>query len=326
MQHTTIGLLTLTLGLLVAPLAAAAQRPGRVPTIGWLSGGFPPSPAQPRQAALWHALHELGWVEGQTITVERRYAEGHDEHLPGRAAELVQLLVDVILAAGPRAARAAKTATAAIPIVFTSAGDPVRDGLGASLAHPGGNLTGLSIVSPELSAKRLELLKEAAPGISRVAVLTNAAVNYLLPEMTHAAQGLGVTLYPLNVPAADQFAHALTAMRTVRAEALLVLSAPLFSQQVRRVVTLAATSRLPTLYPFSSFVAAGGLMSYGPSQADMNRRIAIYVDKLLKGATPADLPVEQPMKFELVINLKTAKALGLTMPPMLLFQADEVRQ
>jgi len=271
-------------------------------------------------------MHELGWVEGQNLTVERRYAEGRDERLPVLAAELVQLPVDVILAWGPREARAAKAASVTIPVVFMSAGDPVRAGLVASLAHPGGNITGLSIVSPELSAKRLELLTEAAPGISRVAVLTNADVNYLLPELTHAAQGLGVTLYPLNVPAVDQFDHALTAMQTARAEALLVLSAPLFSQQVRRVVELAATSRLPTLYPFSYFVAAGGLMSYGPSQSDMNRRIATYVDKILKGAKPAELPVEQPIKFDLVINLKTAKALGLTMPPMLLFQAEEVMQ
>jgi putative ABC transport system substrate-binding protein len=291
-----------------------------------LNEGFPPSEAQRRQSLFWQAMHELGWMEGQNITVERRYAEEHNERLRVLAAELVHLPVDLIIAPGPREARAAKAASDTIPIVFMSAGDPVRFGLVASLAHPGGNMTGLSIVSPDLSEKRLELLKEVAPGISRVAVLTNADVNYLLPEMTHKAQWLGVTLYPLNVPTADQLDHALVVRMTASTEALLVLSAPLFSQQVRRVVELAATSRLPTIYPFRYFVAAGGLMSYGPSQSDMARRVAIYVDKILKGAKPADLPVEQPMKFELVINLKTAKALGLTIPPMLLFQADEVMQ
>jgi putative ABC transport system substrate-binding protein len=196
----------------------------------------------------------------------------------------------------------------------------------ASLAHPGGNLTGLSLVSPELSEKRLDMLKEAVPGISRVAVLTNSDVNYLLPEMRHIAQGLGVTLSPINVPAADQLDQAFVALTAARAEALLVLSAPLFNQQERRVVELAARSRLPTIYPFRFFVAAGGLMSYGPSLRDLNRRVAYYVDRILKGTKPADLPVEQPTKFELVINLKTAKALGLTIPPTLLFLADEVIQ
>jgi putative ABC transport system substrate-binding protein len=269
-------------------------------------------------------MHEFGWVEGQTITVERRYAEGDYKRLRGLATELVKLPVDVILASGPQEARAAQAATDTIPIVFMSAGDPVRAGLVASLAHPGGNMTGLSITSPELSEKRLELLKEAAPGISRVAVLTNASVNYLLPEMTQAAQSLGVTLYALDVPTSDHFDHTLAALQTARAEALLVLSAPLFSQQVSRVVELAATSRLPTLYPFSYFVTVGGLMSYGPTQPDRDQRVATYVDKILKGAKPADLPVEQPTKFELVINLKTAQALGLTIPPLLLYQADKV--
>ena len=328
MRGRTVDLVVfLALSLLCVSLTAAEAQPARgVPTIGVLSGGFPTSEAQRRQSPFWQAMHELSWVEGQNITVERRYAEGHDERLPVLAAELAQLPVDVILVPGPREARAAKAASDTIPIVFMSAGDPVGFGFVASLAHPGGNMTGLSIVSPELSAKRLELLKEAVPGISRVVVLTNANVNYLFPEMTHTAQGLGVTLYPINVPAADQLDHAVAAMMTARAEALLVLSAPLFGQQVPRVIELAATSRLPTIYPFRYFVAAGGLMSYGPSQTDTQRRVATYVDKILKGAKPGDLPVEQPMKFELVINLKTAKELGLTIPPLLLFQADEVIQ
>jgi putative ABC transport system substrate-binding protein len=330
MRHSTIGLLVIFgISLLWPPLVATAQQAVHVFRIGVLSAYAPPAEPDWQQRSLfwgtfWQAMHEHGWMEGQNITVERRYAEGHNERLRGLATELVQLPVDVILAIGPQEARAAKAATDTIPIIFTSAGDPVRDGLVTSLAHPGGNITGLSIVSPELSAKRLELLKEAAPGSSRVAVLTNAAVNYLLPELRHTAQGLGVTLSPINVPAADQLDHALTAIRTARAEALLVLSAPLFTQQVRRVVELAATSRLPTLYPFSYFVAAGGLMSYGPSRPERSQRVATYVDKILKGAKPADLPVEQPMKFELVINLKAAKELDLTIPSTLLFLADEV--
>jgi putative ABC transport system substrate-binding protein len=269
-------------------------------------------------------MHELGWVEGQNITVERRYAEGHNERLPVLAAELVQLRVDLILATGPLEARAAKAASDTIPIVFTGVGDPVRSGLVTSLAHPGGNVTGLSFMSPELSRKRLELLQEAVPGGSRMAVLTNAHVNYLLAEMTLAAESLGVTLYPCDALAADELDRAFAAMKTARAEALLVLSAPLFGQQVQRVVELAAASRVPTLYPFRNFVAAGGLMSYGPRLPDLQRRVAYYVDRILKGTKPAALPVEQPTKFELVINLKTAEALGLTIPPTLLFQADEV--
>ena len=330
MWYRAVGcVVTLTLSLLAAPLVATAQQPVRVFRIGVLSAASPPAEPDGQRRSLfwgpfWQTLHERGWREGQNITVERRYAEGHNERLRGLATELIQRSVDVILAIGPQEARAAKAASDTIPIVFTSAGDPVGFGLVASLAHPGGNMTGLSIVSPELSEQRLALLKEAVPGISRVAVLTNADVNYLLPEMTHTAQGLGVTLSPINVPAVDQLDHALTAIQTTRAEALLVLSAPLFMQQMRRVVALAATSRLPTLYPFSYFVATGGLMSYGPSRREISQRVATYVDKILKGAKPADLPVEQPRQFELVINLKTAKELDLTIPATLLFLADEV--
>ena len=312
MRLSALGLLvTCALGLLWLPRMATTQPVGKAWRLGVLEGGVAPSTsaAERRQSSFWQAMHELGWVEGQNIIVERRFAEGHDERLPVLAAELVQLRVDLILATGPLEARAAKAASDTIPIVFTGAGDPVQAGLVASLAHPGGNLTGLSIVSPELSEKRLELLKEAVPGISRVAVLTNGAVNYLLPEMTHIAQKLGVTVSPINVPAADQFDQAVAAMMTARAEALLVLSAPLFSQQVRRVVELAVASRMPTIYPFRYFVVDGGLMSYGPRSSDLQRRVAYYVDRILKGTKPADLPVEQPTKFELVINLKAAQAL-----------------
>jgi len=323
MRLSAVGLI-LALAILAVPLPPLAQPPRRVPIIGVLSEGFPPSGAQRRQSPFWQAMHEFGWVEGQTLTVEERYAEGDNERLRGLATALVQLPVDVILAIGPLAARVAKAASATIPIVFAGVGEPVEIGLVASLAHPGGNLTGVSSVAPELNAKRLELLTEAAPGISRVAVLTNSAVNQFLPELTHTAQGLGVTLYPINVPTIDQLDHAVAAMMTARTEALLVLTAPVFSLWIPRIVELAATSRLPTLYPYRPFVAAGGQMSYGPSLSDLQRRIATYVDKILKGAKPADLPVEQPMKFEFVINLKTAKELGLTISPMVLFQADEV--
>src|SRR5215470_4207158 len=255
MRLSALGLI-LVLAILAVLLPPLAQPPRRVPTIGWLYRGFPPSEVQLRQSPLWQAMHELGWVEGQNITVERRYAEGHNERLRVLATELVQRPVDLILAVGPHEARAAKAASDTIPIVFMDWGDPVGAGAVASLAHPGGNMTGLSMASPELIGKRLELLTEAAPGISRVAVLTNADVNYLLLEMTHTAQQLGVTLYPINVPAADQLDPAVAVMMTARAEALLVLSAPLFIQQWRRVVALAAASRLPTLYPSRYFVAA----------------------------------------------------------------------
>src|SRR5215510_4294223 len=290
-------LITLALGLLVAPFAAEAQPSGKVWRIGVLGAGVAPSAAELRQSPLWQAVQELGWVEGHNITVERRYAEGHIERLADLAAELVQLRVDLILAIGPHETRAAKAASDTIPIVFTSVGDPVSFGLVTSLAHPGGNVTGLSIVSPELGRKRLELLTEATPGGSRVAVLTNSDVNYLLAEMTHTAESLGVTLYPCDAPAADGLDRAFAAMKTARVDTLLVLSAPLFMQQVRRIVELAATYQLPTIYPFSFFVEAGGLMSYGPSNPHRLRRAASYVDKILKGAKPADLPVEQPTVF-----------------------------
>jgi putative ABC transport system substrate-binding protein len=325
MQYRPVGvILLLVFAILQAARADAAPPSRKIPTLGVLIEGFPAPEAQLRQSPFWQAMHELGWVEGQTIIVERRSTGEDIERLRGLAAELVQLRVDVILATGPQAAQAAKAASYRIPIVFMGVGDPVGGRLVASLGHPGWNVTGLSTVARELTAKRLELLLEAVPGISRVAVLTNSTVDSLLSELTHTAQRLGVTLCPINVPTADQLDHAGAAMMAVRAEALLVLNASLFNRQVRRVVELAATSRLPTLYPYSNYVTAGGLMSYGPRQSDLQRRVAYYVDRILKGTKPADLPVEQPTKFELVINLKTAQALGLMIPPTLLFLADEV--
>jgi putative ABC transport system substrate-binding protein len=322
MRRRVIGLiLTLALGILVPPLADAAPRAGKVPRLGVLSVYHPSFAVTGRDSPFWQELRERGWVEGRNLEVVRRYAEGHAERLPALAAELVQLPVDVLVAEGTQAAQAAKAASDTIPIVFMGVGEPIRAGLVTSLARPGGNVTGPSLVLPDLSGKLLELLKEMVPGISRVAVLTNTPT--LSAEMTHTAQALGLTLYPIAIATPDQLDHALAAMRTVHAEALLVAPAPLFNLESRRVLALVATSRLPTIYFFRSWVVAGGLMSYGPT-SEATARAAYYVERILKGAKPADLPVEQPIKFELVINLTTAKALGLTIPPSLLFQADAV--
>jgi putative ABC transport system substrate-binding protein len=322
MRRSIIGLiLILALGILVPPLTDAAQRAGKVPRLGVLSFNNPSFAVTRQGSPFWQELRERGWVEGRNLEVVRRYAEGHAERLPVLATELVQRPVDVLVVEGTLAAQAAQAASDTIPIVFMSVDDPIRAGLVTSLARPGGNVTGPSMVFSDLSGKLLELLQEATPGISRVAVLMNTST--LSAELTHTAQSLGLTLSPIAVPTADQFDQALAAMRTVHAEALLVLPAPLFFLESRRVLALAATSRLPAIYPFRSWVVAGGLMSYGPT-SEASARAAYYVDRILKGAKPADLPVEQPMKFELVINLTTAQALGLTIPPMLLFQADEV--
>jgi putative ABC transport system substrate-binding protein len=319
MRRSIIGLiLLLALGILVPPLTDAAQRAGKVPRLGVLSFNNPSFAVTRQGSPFWQELRERGWVEGRNLEVVRRYAEGHAERLPVLVTELVQRPVDVLVVEGTLAAQAASDT---IPIVFMSVDGPIRAGLVTSLARPGGNVTGPSMVFSDLSGKLLELLQEATPGISRVAVLMNTST--LSAELTHTAQSLGLTLSPIAVPTADQFDQALAAMRTVHAEALLVLPAPLFFLESRRVLALAATSRLPAIYPFRSWVVAGGLMSYGPT-SEASARAAYYVDRILKGAKPADLPVEQPMKFELVINLTTAQALGLTIPPMLLFQADEV--
>jgi putative ABC transport system substrate-binding protein len=312
--------------VLVAPLLSVAQPHAKSPVIGILDGAFPSTFTDPKTgpSAVRQGLRNLGYIEGQTVVIAARWAEGKDERLPALAAELVRLPVDVILALGPLEARAAKQATTTIPIVFDSVGNPVGVGLVASLAHPGGNVTGLSSSSADLNGKRLEWLKEVAPRITRVAVLTDPHVAYLIPELERAAHASGVTLSPFEVRAPHELAQAFAAMLTTHADALIVLSAPLFFGQRHHIVDLAAQSGLPTTYPFRGYVVAGGLMSYGPSHADLDRRAATYVDKILKGAKPADLPVEQPTTFELVINVKTAQALGLTVPPTLLFQATEV--
>jgi putative ABC transport system substrate-binding protein len=315
----------LALALLAAPLAAEAQPPGRVPRIGLLRAGSPPDPYV---EVFRQGLRELGYVESQSIGIDVRYARGDPDQLVALAAELVRLKVDVLVTSGLPAIVAAKHATTALPIVFAAAsGDPVADGIVISLARPGGNITGLTVGPPELEGKRLELLKQAFPGLSRVAALVNpASVPLKLRMVETAARKLGVVLQVLEVREPGEFEGAFAAMRKGRADALIVLSDALFTNQRTRIVGLAAKSRLPAVYDVRQFPESGGLMSYGPSISDLYRRAAIYVDKILKGAKPADLPIEQPTKFELVINLKTARALGLTIPQSLLLRADEVIQ
>jgi len=319
---------TLAGGLLAAPPAAEAQQAAKVARIGFLALNLAASPHLPE--AFRQGLRDLGYVEGRNVVIEYRSAEGKRERLPALAAELVALKVDVIVAGNTPAALAAKQATTTLPIVFTSVVDPVTDGLVASLARPGGNVTGLSNLAPELVGKRLELLKQAVPGVSRVAALWQPGV---FPERTDqdmlkaadvAARALGVRLQFVEARGPADIDRAFADMTKARAGALTVLGSPMFINERRRLVDLAAKNRLPAVYPAREFVDAGGLMSYGPNLADLFRRAATYVDKILKGTKPADLPVEQPTKFELVINAKTAKALGVTIPQSLLGRADEV--
>jgi putative ABC transport system substrate-binding protein len=316
--------------LLAAPLAAEAQQAAKVARIGYLSTNLAASPNRPE--AFRQGLRDLGYVEGRNLVIEYRYAEGKVEQLPALAAELVALKVDVIVASGTLAALAAKQATSTLPIVFSPAGDPVGSGLVTSLARPGGNVTGLSAFAPELVGKRLELLKQAVPGVSRVAVLWQPGAFGERAEMDTlkraevAARDLGVPLQFVEARGPADFDRAFSDMTRARAGALTVLASNMFNSERRRLVDLAAKNRLPALYSARELVDAGGLMSYGANLADLNRRAATYVDKILKGTKPADLPVEQPTKFELVINLKTAKALGLTIPQSVLARADEVIQ
>jgi putative tryptophan/tyrosine transport system substrate-binding protein len=317
----------LAVSLLAAPLAADAQQAGRVPRIGFL-GVTSPSDRPPLLDAFRQRLRELGWVEGQNIVIDYRYAEGRVDRLPDLAAELVRLKVDLIVSLGTQGVTAAKNATETIPIVMIAVRDPVGTGLIASLARPGGNVTGVSgYAGLEIVAKQLELLKETVPKIRRVAILsnpTNAYHQLAIREVNVAARSLGVQLQLLEARGPNEFDGAFAAMAKERVGALLVLSDAMLSSHRTRLADLAARSRLPAAYGVRESVEAGGLMSYGPSFLDLYRRSATYVDKILKGANPADLPVEQPTKFELVINLKTAKALGLTIPPSLLQRADQV--
>jgi putative ABC transport system substrate-binding protein len=306
--------------------SAEAQQTKKIPRIGILSSGSPSSSKEVVEP-LEQGLRDLGYIEGQSITIEHRYAEGMAERLPDLAAELVQLKVGVIIVGGSPSTQAAMNATKTIPIVMTNANDPVGIGLVASLAHPGGNVTGLSNVGSDLGGKQLELLKEAFPKVSRVAVLSDSAIpgNALwLGEMKVAAEALRITLQPVDIHRPDDFERAFSAIKKEHASALSALWNGVNNNYRARIVDFAAKSRLPAMYPEREFVEAGGLMSYGPNFADLYRRAATYVDKILQGRKPADLPVEQPTKFELIINLKAAKQIGLTIPPNVLARADKV--
>jgi putative ABC transport system substrate-binding protein len=315
------------LGITFAMWAVAwAQQPTKIPRIGFLITSSPAVIA-PRMDAFRQGLRELGYVEGKNIVIERRHAEGRLDQLRAFTAELVQLNVDVIVTSGPTATRPAKEATSTIPIVMTFDDDPVGSGFVASLARPGGNITGLSTLAPEISGKQLELLKEIVPRLGRVAVIgtsTRQGTAQNLKEMKLAAGAFGVKLQYIDIQNPKDIETAFRAASKERAEALLVLQSPVFNSQRAQIADLALKSRLPATYPRREFVEDGGLMSYGVSISDLDRRAAAYVDKILKGAKPSDLPVEQPTKFELVINLKTAKLIGLTIPPTVLGRADRV--
>jgi putative tryptophan/tyrosine transport system substrate-binding protein len=299
-----------------------AQQPKKVPRIGLLVSS---SSVSPRRDAFLQGLRDLGYVEGKNITIEYRYTEGQLDRLPDLAAELVRLNVDVIVTGAISSVRAVKKATTTIPIVF-SVGDAVDSGLVSSLARPGGNATGLTFLAPELDGKRLELLKEAFPKVTRVAFLWRvpSARADLFKEAEAVAKTLGLRLQSVGVKGPDDFESAFKAAKSEGAEALIVISNPLSNTHRARIVDLAAQNQLPAIYPESEFVDAGGLMSYGVNFLDLWGRAATYVDKILKGTRPTDLPVEQPTKFELIINLKTAKQIGLTIPPSVLARADKV--
>jgi ABC-type uncharacterized transport system substrate-binding protein len=319
--------ITLLAGTAVAwPLAARAQQLRKVYQVGVLLPGTPASFSL-RTKAFLEGLRSLGYVEGQTIAIEWRWGQDKVDGLPDLAAELVGRNVDVLITGGTPAAKALKSATGTIPIVMAIIGDPVAAGLVDSLALPGGNATGFSIIAPDLSGKRLELLKEIVPNVSSVAVMLNTGnpqSKFELKEMETAARVLGLQIQPIEISPERTLEDGFAAASKTPAQSLIVLTDPIFFSQRERIVDLATRSRLPAMYFFQDFVAAGGLMSYGPSDTDLYRRAASYVDKILKGAKPSELPVQQPTKFELVINLKTAKALGLEIPPTLLARADEV--
>jgi putative ABC transport system substrate-binding protein len=323
------GLFAIVVALAVWGAAATAQQPKNVPRIGYLSNTDPASESA-RSEAVRLALREIGYIEGQNIAIEYRYAEGRRDRYPELAAELVRLKVDIIVVAGGGApVRAAKNATKTIPIVMTGAGiDPAAAGLVESLARPGGNVTGITLFARDLGGKRLELLKEAVPKLTRVAVLYDPAASSTVHEVKEvlpvAARALGLTIQHWEVRAVDGFEKVFAALNKQRPDGLYVTGGPLMSANQKRITGLALKSRLPSMYGRREFVDAGGLMSYGADEADSHRRVAYYVDKILKGAKPADLPVEQPTKFELVINLKTAEQINLAIPQKVLARADRV--
>jgi len=330
MRRHAVGLIVaLMLGFLVVPLVGEAQPVAKVPRIGVLSPFSPANQGPTRVDTFRQGLQELGYREDENIRIEYRWAEGHPERLGGLAADLVRLQVDVIVTVSMSGVRAAQQATATIPIVSGGAGDLVGGGLVASLARPGGNITGLTDINPELNGKHLELLKEVLPGVSRVAFLYDSLTlpetrALHLQEAQAAAHRLALQLQPVEVRDAKELEAAFTTITNQGADALVTVLSSFTLYHRRQIVALAAQSRLPTMYQGREFAEAGGLMAYGTDRLDQWRRAATYVDKILKGAKPADLPVQQPTKFELVINLKTAKALGVVIPPQLIARADEV--
>jgi ABC-type uncharacterized transport system substrate-binding protein len=307
------------------PLAARAQQPAKLPTIGFLGQSTPVVESQ-RLDAFLKRLRELGWIEGRTVAIEYAWGQGSSERFAEIAADFVRLKVDVIVTSGTANVIAAKQATSVIPIVFAVAGDPIANNLVASLARPGGNVTGLSTLATDLAGKRLELLREAVPGFHRLATIGNVGNSLAVLEMSEvqaAAARFGLEAAALEIRRAEDIAPAFEALRG-GADALYVVADPLVNTNRARIHTLAMGARLPAIYNAKEHVEAGGLISYGPNFPELYRRAAEYVDKILRGAKPADIPVEQPTKFDLVINLTTAKALGLEVPPTLLARADEV--
>ena len=313
----------ITGGLLAAPLAAEAQQVGKVSRIGVFTGAAP----SPAWDGLWQGLHELGWVEGKNLVIERRYAEGKFDRLPDIAAELVNLKVDVIVAVTNRAAFPARQATSTIPIVAIAMHEAVGVGLVASLARPAGNVTGVESQAPELDVKRLELLRGLSPKVSRLAVLYNPgdpAMQFHRRHTESAAQMFGMTVRASEVRIPQDFDSVFAAMMKERPDALLTFTDTFMFTHRRLIAEFALNNRLPTVFEYKEFVELGGLVSYGPNLKSLYHRAAFFIDKILKGARPADLPVEQPTKLELVVNVKTARALNLTVPPSLLARADQV--
>jgi putative ABC transport system substrate-binding protein len=319
-------LTVLALSILATPVVTAAQQPQGSPRIGVLSSSSPER-EQGYLAAFQQSLRDHGYSEGKNLLIDRRYAAGKFDTLPELAAELVRLKVDILVVTGTPAAHAAKNATPLIPIVTVTVADPVATGLVTSLARPGGNVTGLTDLAPSLVAKRLELLKEVIPSATRIAVLLNPDNSSSVPQLRltqEAASALGVSIISVEARRLDDIDRAFAAARAKHAMALLLVADGLLGSNRKRIIELTAKSRLPAIYWRREFVEDGGLISYGASVVDLYRRAATYVDRILKGAKPSNLPIEQPTKFELIINLKTAKALGLTIPPSLLARADQV--
>ena len=327
MKVNTVGLI-LALGILATPLAIDAQQTGKVHRIGFLGNSTAALEAN-LVRPFREGLHDLGYDEGRNVLIEYRWAEGKYERFPTLIAELIALKVDVIVTAGTPATLAVKKATTSVPLVMVAVGDPVGTGIVASLNRPGGNITGLTSISPELEGKRLELLREVVPKLSRVAVLWNPVSPFQViaeKEVRAAAQVLRMNVLSLGVRTPEELKDALAAIARERPGALLVLADRLFLHNRALIMEFAAQNRLPGVHAYRELVEAGGLMSFGPSYGGMHRRAAYYVDRILKGAKPADLPVEQPATFELLLNLKTAKALGLTIPKSVLIRADAVIQ